>query len=232
MPCTSMKAGISQVAVAATENKAPKMARTHDDLGQQAGAQRQAAQHEEECAPAVLHGIGQAQGEIQRDRQRIGRQDDAQHQALAARREPLHDDLHGADPDCRIEEADHQAQQDQLQKILRLGLGQHQQAAAAQADQIEAGRTHVPAARRPEQHAQREGHPEGALHQPCLGLAQGQVDGHDLDHRRKAIEIGRQAHLAGNGHQQHQHRHAVARRGAHGRIARRSLSHHVIPHFL
>ena len=89
-------------------------ARLDKDGIEQGDDQGAGRQHREEHAPVGGERQRNAEREVHGDRKAVGGEDHADHRAAAACGKPAEDQLHVADEDGGVEEADDESQRDQL----------------------------------------------------------------------------------------------------------------------
>ena len=166
--------------------------------------QRAGSEDAEEAAPAISDGQRNAEGEIQRDRQAVGREDQADDAAAARLREPADNQLHVAEEDRGIEETDEEAQRDQLAVALDIDLGDHAEAGAGEADQQHAAGGHALAHLRPDDHAQTVGQRKNTLRQSGLRRIELQRFRDEGNDGGEGVPVGGQEHFT----QQRQRQHA------------------------
>ena len=164
------------------------------------GADRQ---HGEEGPPTGRDRQGDAEREIHGDGEAVGGEDDADHRATPALRKPAEDQLHVADEDAGVKEADHEPEYHELRVTLHEHLKHHADAGARKPDQQHVARRHRPADRRPHHHADAVGQRKDALCKTGLGGIELEALGHERQYGREGIPVRGEKYLAEDGERQH-----------------------------
>ena len=178
-------------------------ARLDKDGIEQGDDQGTGRQHREEHAPVGGERQRNAKREVHGDRKAVGGEDHANHGTAARLREPAEDQLHVADEDGGVEEADDEAKDQQLHVALHEDLQNHADACTDETDQKHVARRHVATERRPGHHADADRDCEDALGE--TGLRRVQVQGlrDEGNHGGERVPVGSEKHLADEGERQH-----------------------------
>ncbi|MGY4360641.1 hypothetical protein ACVW0J_007134 [Bradyrhizobium sp. i1.7.7] len=176
---------------------------TDDECVDGCNEQRADRQHGEEGPPTGRNRQGNAEREIHGDGEAVGGEDDAYHRATPTLRKPAEDQLHVADEDAGVEEADHEPEHHELRVALHEHLEHHANTSARKPDQQHVARRHRPADRRPDDHADAVGQRKDALGESRLGGIELEALGDEWQDGREGIPVGGEKDLAEDGERQH-----------------------------